>query len=34
MPSKTQQAEKSPRPLIAEMEPFAAIAGGEFHDQG
>jgi sugar lactone lactonase YvrE len=34
MPSKTQQTEKSPRPLIAEVEPFAAIAGGELHIRG
>jgi sugar lactone lactonase YvrE len=34
MPSKTSQAEKTPRPLIAEVEPFAAIAGGEFHIRG
>jgi sugar lactone lactonase YvrE len=33
MPSKTQ-TEKSPRPLIADVEPFAAIAGGELHIRG
>jgi sugar lactone lactonase YvrE len=34
MPSKTQQAEKAPRPLISQIEPFAAIAGGEFQIRG
>jgi sugar lactone lactonase YvrE len=34
MPSKTQQAEKTPRPLISEVEPFAAIAGGELQIRG
>ena len=34
MPTKSQQAEKSPRPTIAEVEPFAAIAGGELHIRG
>lgn len=33
MTSKTQ-AEKTPRPIIAEVEPFAAIAGGELHIRG
>jgi sugar lactone lactonase YvrE len=34
MPSKTPQVEKSPRPLIAQVEPFAAIAGGELQIRG
>lgn len=34
MPSKTNQPEKLPRPLIAHVEPFAAIAGGELQIRG
>jgi hypothetical protein len=34
MPTKTSQAEKSSRPLISEVEPFAAIAGGELQIRG
>jgi sugar lactone lactonase YvrE len=34
MATKSHQAEKSPRPTIAEVEPFAAIAGGELHIRG
>lgn len=34
MPSKSQQAEKAPRPLISQIEPFAGIAGGEFQIRG
>ena len=34
MPSKIHQTEKLPRPQIAQVEPFAAIAGGELHIRG
>lgn len=34
MPSKTQQSEKLPRPIISQVQPFAAIAGGELQIRG